>query len=205
MSNPLIASKLVEPPRGLPRPTKPASLAGLRFERKLIAALRAESEDIEHNPWFAYRAAEGGTYPTELSRGSSSQISYCSPDGILYRLYQGLAIVIEAKLTYTPEALRKLTEVYIPIVRSALKRPILDVQPLIIVRNLIPGVKAHESLDSALGSNLPLLQWRGVGRVFDSPRKVESTKLGPLEFSGQSLLPSMGRFRQSPNPAPIPA
>lgn len=123
-----------------------STVAGLRYERKVVKALTNSGCDIDHNPWYCYDGDR-----------------YCCPDIVLYYLALDTAIIIEVKLTYTPEALKKLREVYVPVVSATIRQN--KVYPLVIVKNLAPGMLSHTNLKEALGSPWPIIQWRGTGRI----------------------------------------
>lgn len=129
-----------------------AAINGRRYERQVIAELDrwavVNGAKLEHNPWFEYNNGSG--------------IRICSPDGLL-RLASDKIIVAEIKLTYVPEAIIKLRELYCPVVATALK---CEAVPLVIVKNLIPDAPpATDRLGMALSAKMPLLQWLGHGRI----------------------------------------
>lgn len=143
------------PPLPLPRPRTLWGLAGLRYERRLNLKLKHTLEPthtLEHNPFFRF-----------LDDRDIDHV--CVPDFLI--LCPDLSLVIEAKLTYTPEALRKLREVYVPVLSLALNlEPKLKPKPLIITKNIVPGLKPLFTLKEALLAPIPLIQWRGVGPVW---------------------------------------
>ncbi len=131
--------------RFVPLPTTESQKLGLRYEKKVVRALLARGCDLEHNPWF------GGDW------------GVCCPDVVVYELCKNRAIVIEVKLSYTPEALKKLVELYCPVVESAVG---LRTFPLVICKNVSFGVnlspkKLYEVLDRAW----PIYQWLGRGVI----------------------------------------
>lgn len=153
--------KLLAPPFSIPRdPSNAASIAGIRYENKIFKTLVASGDDVEHNPWFRY--------------GSR----YCCPDIILYRLAQGIAIVIEVKLTYCPDAISKLKAVYLPVLSASTQ--LYQFKPLIIARNLIPGVAPAPSLSEALNQPIPLIHWIGRGPIFPAEGRANTISQTPL-------------------------
>ena len=131
----------------------------MAFERKLARELTFTAAvlggSLEHNPWFEYRAASGDKWKCLV------------PDMILFT--SGFAFVIEAKLTYVPEAREKLRNEYVPIVRAGLASvPWIAVVPLVVVRNLTPdaGLRA-ETLSAAAHAktDIPVLAWRGETNI----------------------------------------
>jgi len=134
-------------PRPIPKALTPAQKLGLQYERRVVKTMRAQGLDIEHNPWFRYRR-EGVT-------------GYAVPDVLIH--LPGLIVVAEIKLTYTPEALTKLQDLYCPIARSLFA---LDARPLVIVKNLTADVPSYwHNINEALGASFPIYQWLGHSRI----------------------------------------
>lgn len=144
---PLIPTMLAKriPPRVLPPPTTEQQRQGLRYEKKVVRALKARNLTLEHNPWFEYL---GGV---------------CCPDIIIYELSQNRVIVVEVKLTYTPEALVKLRTLYCPIVTEVTR---LLTSPLLIIRRANNRrIEFQPSLWAVLNSPSPVYLWPGNGPI----------------------------------------
>lgn len=137
-----------------PKPTSPAGLAGLRYERRVDRQLRKHIVEkrfskIEHNPWF--------TYSDQFGSG------FCCPDFILWSPGGNFVVVAEVKLTWIGAAILKLRDLYLPVVAAALDVPAM---PLTIVRNLTPeSPDAKHTLAEALSSEAKLLQWFDNGSM----------------------------------------
>jgi hypothetical protein len=129
-------------PQRLPIPSSESAKQGLRYERAVVKKLRERFSFLEHNPWF--------TYTDELGF-----VNFCSPDILIHEPGSPTAYIAEVKLTYTPEASKKLTEVYCPVVKLATG---WDTAPLVIYRNATPKVNQcpHKSLQW-LGGRHPLV------------------------------------------------
>jgi hypothetical protein len=112
-------------PQPLPRPRSGASARGLRFQRRAAAALTRQADAIgaryEAEPWFTYVEADGNAK------------RWAVPDGIF--TFDDRAVVIEMKLTFVPEAVRKLAKLYVPLVERTSR---LRVRPLVLCRHLTP-------------------------------------------------------------------
>lgn len=143
------------PQRLRPRASNAAAAAGLAFERKLVRELATTATTLggllEHNPWFEYKLRANSDWGQSV------------PDAILS--LGRFVIVIEAKLTYVPDAREKLTKVYIPLVRAGLCAvPGTVVAGLVVVKNLTPdsGRRAERLSDAFDGkAEIPVLHWRG--------------------------------------------
>jgi hypothetical protein len=73
-------------------------------------------------------------------------------------------ICVEVKLTYVPSAISKLKTLYLPVVHKAFSLPVF---PLIIVKNLtISTPKPSSVLSSALGLEVPVLNYLGFGKIY---------------------------------------
>jgi hypothetical protein len=112
-------------PQVLPGAKSEASARGLRFQRRASAALMRQAisigADWEPEPWFGYEDDEDGYFRRAV------------PDGIF--TFGDRAVVIEMKLTFVPEAVRKLAKLYVPIVERTSR---LRVRPLVLCRHLTP-------------------------------------------------------------------
>ena len=144
----------------MPRPSSAQARAGLAYERKAAKALSASGLGlVSHNPWFYY----------EDDNGPGNAI----PDIVLNELTRELTaifgrvcIVAECKLTYRPEAIVKLRQLYCPIVARATGRPIASIFPLVISKHLTSSapVPAY-TIAGALSQREPLLHWLGKGPI----------------------------------------
>ena len=142
-------------PRGQGRASNNAAALGLRYERSIGKELRRLGNSdpdfiqLEHNPWFEFTDRYGN--------------GQCSPDFIIHR--RGTIIVAEIKLTYTPMALRKLTDLYIPVIHVALDgHNDISLFPLVICKSLTPEAPhAAFRVADALYCDYPLLHWFGNG------------------------------------------
>ncbi len=147
---PNIVSKRI-PPRILPTPTTNLQKQGLRYERKVVRALRSRGIHLEHNPWFEYYGRV-----------------YC-PDILVYELSLSRIIVIEVKLTYTPMALAKLKSIYCPMVKSATVLERYKIFPLVICKNITSNVLNdlffNDSIHTAITSHHPVYLWPGFGPI----------------------------------------
>lgn len=138
-------------PRKSPRPSNLAAKSGLVFERKVFAELQKSFEKVEHNPWFEYRLLNGG-------------FGICCPDILIWDPENKFIVVIEVKQTWIPHAISKLRGLYCPIIEKALSLP---TKPLVIAKNLIPeSPKPMSSISLAIQNQSPLIQWRGIGPIF---------------------------------------
>jgi hypothetical protein len=148
--------------RPMPKPQTLAQKQGIRYEKNVIKALKAHGLIIEHNPWFEYETLD-------------RVCSWCIPDALIHINEE--IIVAEIKLTYTPEALEKLLNVYCPVIEKALK---CKAAPLVIIKNALlinSGLTTCLDLYDALKSPLPIYQWIGRGPI--AARGVQSGISGP--------------------------
>lgn len=136
----------------VPKPSNFAARIGLRYERRIgkELALHIASEHIdrvEHNPWF--------TFTDKYGSGN------CCPDFIFW--LQNVIVIVEVKLTWTEVAMRKLMELYCPVVATAFQ---CGVVPLVICRNLtLDAPAAKFSITDALSAELHLLHWPSIGHI----------------------------------------
>lgn len=146
----LMSAQRCVAPHDASRGSNRSAKIGLRYERLVWKALEAVSEfaHVEHNPWFSFTDMNG--------------FGSCCPDFLVWHQRYGI-IIIEVKLTWVPEALPKLQELYMPVVGLALNTV---TAPLVICRTLIPQApKASFSVEDALRGESPLLHWLGHGRI----------------------------------------
>lgn len=151
-----------------PRPTNPAqnifARRGLAYQRKLGQALVALASKIggqvELEPWFRFWDASGQ--------------HKCSPDALFH--FQDKTLIIEAKLTWVPEAWDQLLKLYMPVVM--LHQSHLRIYPLIICKNLTPdSLCGVETLSEAFyhKNGVPCLNWLGRGPLhFTFPTRGRS-------------------------------
>lgn len=140
------------PPRDLPKPGEEIQKAGLRYERRVIRALRARGFDLEHNPWFGWK-------------NDKEESGICCPDVIVHELNLNRALVVEIKLSATVLALEKVRDFYCPIVSSAL---FLKTLPLVITRSIAQMEKREtpiQTLWEAVDSDWPVYLWPGNGPI----------------------------------------
>lgn len=113
-------------PVGRPRGVK---AQGLRYERLLAKAW----PQAVHGQWWTY-----GAYGVR---------KFCQTDLLLVR--PTAAIIVEVKLSWTPEARRALDEVYIPVVKRALDKPAFGFMATQHLRKGMSGVVLGD-LDEAV-------------------------------------------------------
>ena len=135
-----------------PKPTNLAARAGLQYENRVDRELKrhltlGNFTHVEHNPWFQFSDLYG--------------VAACSPDFIL--LSERELTIVEVKLTWVDVAIRKLNDLYNPVISMALQRPVF---PLLICRNLTrESPPAEATLSRALKSNYRLLHWPDTGHI----------------------------------------
>lgn len=137
--------------RDLPKPGELIQKTGLRYERRVIRALRARGFDLEHNPWFEWK--------------NGKEFGICCPDAIVYELNLNRALVVEIKLSATVLALEKVRDFYCPIVSRALA---IKTLPLIITRSIARMEKREtpiQTLWEAVDSDWPVYLWPGNGPI----------------------------------------
>lgn len=135
--------------RAMPRPVSPVARLGLSYERRVFAELKKtlnpQNFIVERNPWFRYTDETG----TER---------LCCPDILITDLDEVYRIVAEIKLSWVPNVLDKLRDLYCPVVQKA---ALLPTKPLVIARNSASGAPtANSRLGFALMANDPFLLWR---------------------------------------------
>lgn len=122
---------------------------GLRYQKRVAKILKNTGCQIEVDPCFSY------------SRGGKEH--FCFPDILVHEPKLDRIIVIEVKLSYTPQALTKLKSLYIPIVGQVFGQ---KAYPLVIVRSAVPGeIGFHSSLKNAIFSPNPVYLWPGYGPI----------------------------------------
>jgi len=134
------------------RSQQPGVVLGIRYEKRLTKELnlRLKGKDftLEHNPWFFYKLSDGTT-------------GACSPDILLHDNELGLTWVIEVKYTWVPDAIKKLTELYCPVVELATSR---ITEPLVVVKRLTPDSPAPK-LGLLTPNTSKLFQWPENGPI----------------------------------------
>lgn len=144
----LLAQKLTQRPACIPpnRPRLGSKRYGLRYERQV-----AERTGGMHGIWWLYRDRAGP--------------HYCQTDVVL--LLDGLAFVLECKLTEVVEARSQLAGLYLPVVSAALKR---EARGIVVVRHLSKEsqldrvvTSLSEALKCATPRYSPTLHWIGRG------------------------------------------
>ena len=133
-------------PTGLPaRRAGGVKAKGLRYERSLAKAL----PDAAHGQWFEFEDATGH--------------HFCQPD-LLHRTSRGV-LILEVKLSWTPEARQQLDFLYIPVVSKALSVPVFG---LVVCKNLRPrcSEKIFSSFSlasaAAVEGGAVVLHWLGA-------------------------------------------
>ena len=126
-----------------PSGNTPLKRQGLKYENQVGLALREafNTFTLIHNPWFAYQMKETG-----------AKEYHCSPDYILISPSAEIpSLAIEVKLTYVPEALPKLISLYIPCISLSwnIKYPGINLIPLVIFKNIRPGISPSSSISLA--------------------------------------------------------
>ena len=105
-----------------PKPRSGAQGNGVRFERKVLAGLSAQSTFIPSLP-FRYQTTSGYS-------------SFCIPDGVWFGEQE--VVCIEVKLQHTVHAWFQLNNLYIPVLERAFRKP---VRALEVVKVLDPEVR----------------------------------------------------------------
>src|SRR5215469_4056525 len=123
-------------PRSFPQARTRVQILGLQYERRVRNRLIKQGYKVEHNPWYLY-----------LDRLDNGKI--CSPDILIHQPDE--IIIIETKLTYTPEAVNQLN-LYLEVVRAAQPKPC---RGIIIYKN-------SGTVLQKLGTHF---QWLGYGPI----------------------------------------
>lgn len=146
----LVAAERCEKPPFIPesRPRKAAKRYGKAFERSV-----AKRTGGIYGQWFHYRDLNGE--------------GYCQTDVIL--LLDGVAIVLECKLTDVSAAQEQLRHLYLPVVRMALQRPS---RGIVVTRHLTREselsrvcLRMGQALALASETFFPTLHWIGRGPI----------------------------------------
>ena len=145
------AKQTTKPSFAIGRPSNQMSAIGLGYERKLKKELeKLTNYTVYHNPWFIYNLT-----------------NYCSPDFMLWPNEEDLPlIVVECKLKYVKDGTDKLNNLYIPVVKKALK---IKEEPIgiVIAKSLTPEVKTTiPTLSSAKPFKNNIMLWLPMtGRI----------------------------------------
>jgi len=129
-------------PNGRPRGAK---AAGLRYQR---AFERAIGRSALAGPWFQFRDVNGE--------------GFCQPDFVIN--LPSVAVILECKYTWTPEAFAQIELLYAPVLAQALKKPTFGLQ---VCKRLVPMAHSTSKVVGMLGNGLVLansgtrvaLQW----------------------------------------------
>ena len=149
-------AKLAERPGGIPK-SRPrgAKARGLAYEAELASQL----PEARHGQWFEFEDSAG--------RG------WCQVDLLIPR--SRLVVVMEVKLTWTPEAFRQLSGLYLPIVRKVWGCEAVGLQ---VCRNLVPGLSSvvvgdlERGVEQAARGREVCWHWLGSGRRPRKPSRV---------------------------------
>lgn len=150
--------RLAERPSALPR-SRPrgAKAKGLAYEADLRLGLGTAAI---HGQWFEFEDLNG--------RG------WCQVDWIV-PWSEGTLVVLECKLTWTPEAFRQLGGLYVPIVEKVWGCEVLGLQ---VCRNLVPGLSSvvvgdlERGVEVAKAGREACWHWLGSGRRPPRPRRM---------------------------------
>ena len=115
-------------PVGRPRGIK---AAGLRYERGLAKA----------HPWL-----EAGRWWEFVDYAGAG---WCQTDLFLER--PEYALVLEAKLSWVPEAHTQISQLYEPVIRYALEKPVFGV---VVTKRLKPGIPRYVKVEGSLQAAL---------------------------------------------------
>ena len=143
-------ASLIPPVFGKAKGSNQASKLGLRYENRVyrqLTKLEDRFNKITHNPWFEFEDINGP--------------GVCSPDIVM--MMGNLGIIVEVKLSWVEIALRKLNDLYVPVVSAALNARFT---PLVVCRNLLPSSPpAAYTVRDALALPCPLLHWADIGSI----------------------------------------
>lgn len=132
----LISAELLsERPKCIPRGrARGAKAAGLRYQRAFGKAIGRSALD---GPWFSFRDREGH--------------GYCQPDFVIN--LPSVAVVLECKYTWTPEAFAQIELLYLPVLELALGKPTFGFQ---VCKRLVPQAHSACKVVGMLGNGLVL-------------------------------------------------
>lgn len=109
----------------VPKKVKGKKAEGLRFEQQVLRVYEATIPHFVSALPFRYSI--------------SNQSVFCIPDGLI--LYKNELILVEVKLTHTPQAWFQLQNLYFPVVEKALGRKVRGVE---VVKWFHPEVRFPE-------------------------------------------------------------
>lgn len=132
----LISARLLDErpkciPKGRPRGAK---AAGLRYQRAFGKAIGRSALD---GPWFDFRDVNGP--------------GFCQPDFVIN--LPSVAIVLECKYTWTPEAFGQIELLYKPVLEVALGKPVFGLQ---VCKRLLPQAASSSRVVGMIGNGLVL-------------------------------------------------
>lgn len=132
----LISAELLsERPKCIPHGrARGAKAAGLRYQRAFGKAIGRSALD---GPWFAFRDLNGN--------------GFCQPDFVIN--LPSIAVVLECKYTWTPEAFAQIELLYKPVLEMALEKPVFGFQ---VCKRLIPEAQKCCKVTGMLGNGLVL-------------------------------------------------
>lgn len=111
-----------------------AKAAGLRYQRAFGKAIGRSALD---GPWFQFRDLNGN--------------GFCQPDFVIN--LPSVAVILECKYTWTPEAFAQIELLYLPVVAEALKKPTFGFQ---VCKRLTPSAHSACRVVGMLGNGLVL-------------------------------------------------
>lgn len=132
----LISAELLsERPKCIPHGrARGAKAAGLRYQRAFGKAIGRSALD---GPWFQFRDSNGA--------------GFCQPDFIIN--LPSVAVILECKYTWTPEAFAQIELLYRPVLELALGKPTFGLQ---VCKRLLPRSSVDSKIVGMLGNGLVL-------------------------------------------------
>lgn len=161
--NGLLVAKKTEWPGSIPKPRPRIASSkwkGLAYEKALAKALPG----AVHGQWFEFIDSSGK--------------ARCQVDVLVEG--EALVLVIEAKLSWVPEAQAKLNGLYLPVVTKALAKPVIG---LVVAKNISRQTLAAGWISRDLreavamlkdGSSPVTLHWSGSGPLLHSTSPAHS-------------------------------
>jgi hypothetical protein len=126
---------------------------GLRYERALAKGLGAK---FRWGMWWEYRDERG--------------IGYCQTD--FFGKAKQWVILLEGKLTWTPEAEEQLHGLYVPVVSCALGIPRSQILPIVVCKNLTHATSRpicdtlRDAIEQSMEISAPFCPvWHHIGGV----------------------------------------
>lgn len=141
---------------------------GLRFQQAAANAIRQPFQHGQANGTSSGQAHPVPVFPDKWFKyHDANGIGYCSPDILLLDGHQ--ICIIECKLTWTPEAIGQITELYAPVVNMVYERTTTGI---ILARHLTPATPLDtlsttlaQALAFARQGLIPTLHWLGHGPI----------------------------------------